>query len=373
MPPPHDAGLPRVVKEPLQGGRLVQETSTAPMVRDWAHASTWIAALAVTPSRPSVDRVHSSIRKLKSHTRTRANNLDILPFIRSNGPVREVRFKTNPDGTPDGGVHDLFTITGRPDAELPQHCPAGLRNELEQQRHFPHPDAVVWRRPDRRHSRSDNPRQQELATPRQQSPSRHLGSRKSRRQRRHDHPLRLEGAKQVAPDLRGRSLQRRAGRHEPDLPGRARRNTGCVSSTRFPGITALRGDGRRNLYPDDTTAFASSTPAPGPPFQPTRPPRLRPRHQWTGRRSSTRSGMPLVPHPAMAETGKGVSTSAALTTKDRQPVLRPVGPRHGYGPGGRRFARWRKRPGISHGAAVGRRSAHFLPARWSDNRPPEGN
>src|SRR5262249_19512589 len=37
-------------------------------------------------------------------------------FITSNGPVREVRFVKNPDGTPDGGVHDLFTITGMPDA-----------------------------------------------------------------------------------------------------------------------------------------------------------------------------------------------------------------------------------------------------------------
>ncbi|HLJ87334.1 MAG TPA: di-heme oxidoredictase family protein [Candidatus Angelobacter sp.] len=40
----------------------------------------------------------------------------IPSFIRSNGPVREVRFVNNPDGTPDGGVHDLFTITGRSDA-----------------------------------------------------------------------------------------------------------------------------------------------------------------------------------------------------------------------------------------------------------------
>jgi CxxC motif-containing protein (DUF1111 family) len=39
---------------------------------------------------------------------------DTVPsFISANGPVREARFVTNPDGTPDGGVHDLFTITGR--------------------------------------------------------------------------------------------------------------------------------------------------------------------------------------------------------------------------------------------------------------------
>jgi CxxC motif-containing protein (DUF1111 family) len=34
-------------------------------------------------------------------------------FITLNGPVREARFVRNPDGTPDGGVHALFTITGR--------------------------------------------------------------------------------------------------------------------------------------------------------------------------------------------------------------------------------------------------------------------
>jgi CxxC motif-containing protein (DUF1111 family) len=34
-------------------------------------------------------------------------------FISLNGPVREARFVANRDGTPDGGVHALFTITGR--------------------------------------------------------------------------------------------------------------------------------------------------------------------------------------------------------------------------------------------------------------------
>ena len=38
------------------------------------------------------------------------------PFITLNGPVREARFVRNPDGSPDGGVHDLFVITGRSDA-----------------------------------------------------------------------------------------------------------------------------------------------------------------------------------------------------------------------------------------------------------------
>jgi CxxC motif-containing protein (DUF1111 family) len=42
------------------------------------------------------------------------------PFLTPNGPTLEARFIKNPDGTPDGGVHDLFTITGRTDA--PNGC-----------------------------------------------------------------------------------------------------------------------------------------------------------------------------------------------------------------------------------------------------------
>ena len=40
----------------------------------------------------------------------------IPAFLSLSGPVREARFVKNPDGTPDGGVHDLFVITGRADA-----------------------------------------------------------------------------------------------------------------------------------------------------------------------------------------------------------------------------------------------------------------
>jgi CxxC motif-containing protein (DUF1111 family) len=39
------------------------------------------------------------------------------PFITKDGPVREARFVHNPDGSPDGAVHQLFTITGRSDAK----------------------------------------------------------------------------------------------------------------------------------------------------------------------------------------------------------------------------------------------------------------
>jgi hypothetical protein len=46
-------------------------------------------------------------------------------FITQYGPVREVRFVRNPDGTPDGGVHALFTIVGRTDSGSPS-CTAAI-------------------------------------------------------------------------------------------------------------------------------------------------------------------------------------------------------------------------------------------------------
>src|SRR5258708_8398538 len=56
---------------------------------------------------------------------------NVVPwFIAQNGPIREARFKRNPDGTNDGEVHDLFVITGRADASgcniaQPNFLPAG--------------------------------------------------------------------------------------------------------------------------------------------------------------------------------------------------------------------------------------------------------
>ncbi|HEY2234839.1 MAG TPA: di-heme oxidoredictase family protein [Candidatus Angelobacter sp.] len=44
-------------------------------------------------------------------------------FLERLGPIREVRFVKKPDGTPDGGVHQLFTIVGRTDI-----FPAGQLN-----------------------------------------------------------------------------------------------------------------------------------------------------------------------------------------------------------------------------------------------------
>jgi hypothetical protein len=54
----------------------------------------------------------------------------IPSFISLNGPVREARFVRNPDGTPDGGVHNLFTIQGRVDAPGCQIAQPDFATEL---------------------------------------------------------------------------------------------------------------------------------------------------------------------------------------------------------------------------------------------------
>ena len=66
-----------------------------------------------------------------SHFRTPENPMfDLIPhrkgatnsvpsFIQQYGPIREVRFARKPDGTPDGGVHQLFSVVGRSDVFPP--------------------------------------------------------------------------------------------------------------------------------------------------------------------------------------------------------------------------------------------------------------
>lgn len=41
---------------------------------------------------------------------------NVPSFVTANGPMLEARFVKNANGTPDGGVHDLYTIQGRSDA-----------------------------------------------------------------------------------------------------------------------------------------------------------------------------------------------------------------------------------------------------------------
>jgi CxxC motif-containing protein (DUF1111 family) len=70
---------------------------------------------------------------------TKAGAINNVPrFIQSDGPVRVVRFRRTPDGRPDGGVHDLFVITGRGDA--PSSC------EIQQPQ-FNQPQNMTFRIP----------------------------------------------------------------------------------------------------------------------------------------------------------------------------------------------------------------------------------
>jgi CxxC motif-containing protein (DUF1111 family) len=67
-------------------------------------------------SQPAVGGTSPSINpQVAVATLEGAQNI-VPPFITVNGPVREARFVRNRDGTPDGQVHELYTITGRPDA-----------------------------------------------------------------------------------------------------------------------------------------------------------------------------------------------------------------------------------------------------------------
>ena len=62
----------------------------------------------------------------------------VPPFIQQDGPVRVVRFRRGANGQPDGGVHNLFVITGRSDA------PAGC---AIQQPDFTQPNNLAFRIP----------------------------------------------------------------------------------------------------------------------------------------------------------------------------------------------------------------------------------
>jgi len=70
----------------------------------------------VCHSQPDVGGTSPASNPLVS-TRDLGFTGNIIPsFITADGPIREARFQYNPDGTRDGGVHNLFVITGHPEA-----------------------------------------------------------------------------------------------------------------------------------------------------------------------------------------------------------------------------------------------------------------
>jgi len=72
---------------------------------------------ALGGSSPGLNSPQNSIANPQIALATLDGATNAVPsFITANGPMLEARFVKNPNGTPDGGVHDLYTIQGRIDA-----------------------------------------------------------------------------------------------------------------------------------------------------------------------------------------------------------------------------------------------------------------
>jgi CxxC motif-containing protein (DUF1111 family) len=89
---------------------------------------------AIGGSSPAVNPLPAIAAKAGATANT------VPPFITANGPIREARFIQNPDGTPDGGVHDLFVIATRSDAQGCRIQPPNFTEAIEQ-------DNIIFRIP----------------------------------------------------------------------------------------------------------------------------------------------------------------------------------------------------------------------------------
>jgi CxxC motif-containing protein (DUF1111 family) len=76
------------------------------------HAQPSIGGTSPGLTSPQNSASNPQVALAKLHN---ASN-SVPSFITTDGPVREARFVKNRDGSPDGGVHGLFTIAGRDDA-----------------------------------------------------------------------------------------------------------------------------------------------------------------------------------------------------------------------------------------------------------------
>jgi len=143
-------------------------------------------------------------------------------FIAANGPVREARFVKNPDGTADGGVHALFTITGSVGRERMHACAAGLRDATRESNvifRIPTPtfgaglieqipDAAIAANQGRQCAPEAIAGDQGQAELPRRGPHDH-GHDQQQRQRRNDRAVRLEGAEQIAAAVLGRAYTSR--------------------------------------------------------------------------------------------------------------------------------------------------------------------
>src|ERR1700737_2201527 len=68
--------------------------------------------------QPALGGTSPAVNPQLARASTMAPGNTVPSFITSSGPVREARFINNADGSPDGGVHDIFTIAGRTDKPI---------------------------------------------------------------------------------------------------------------------------------------------------------------------------------------------------------------------------------------------------------------
>ncbi len=132
---------------------------------------------------------------------------NVVPsFITPNGPVREARFIRNSDGSLGWWGSRFVHHRGPLGCSRLHACAAKLRpTTCFQQCDFPHPNPAVRLGPGREHARchfADEPGR-DSSRPVPAWYRRHF---QHQRQRWDDHAFRLEGAEQVAADLRRRGL-----------------------------------------------------------------------------------------------------------------------------------------------------------------------
>ena len=85
--------------------------------------SPQVRRVVVRDQRLGLDSESNPQVTLASLDRVPGGNQTVPSFVVSDGPIRVARFIKRPDGTPDGGVHEIYTIAGRRDAPgcvLPQ-------------------------------------------------------------------------------------------------------------------------------------------------------------------------------------------------------------------------------------------------------------
>ncbi len=135
----------------------------------------------------------------------------VPPFITSDGPVREARFVvtvTQQGAVPDGGVHGLFTITGRSDAGGCNLAQPSFARELSRNNvriRIPTPLFGLGPGGSDAGLGAADESGSEFSP---QSLVRDSRRFQHERQRRHHHALRMEGAEQIAAGVFGGSVQR---------------------------------------------------------------------------------------------------------------------------------------------------------------------